>query len=578
MQNYIVHEEIGKGSFGSVFRATRKKDGKAVAIKKLNQTFGDWNAVRTLRECRANLVLSRDCKYLCQMYDIIRENDGTLYFSMELMPDGTLNDYIQSFRQQLRTSSSGDSNSARTHIGPSSIQSILRQVLRGLEHIHAKGYMHRDLKPENILMRGKECKVTDFSLSRMTVQKSQILQRSHASQECHQQRHGTRHNSPSQPQHHHCNPMAPTHTMHNALHQPSKMTSYVSTRWYRAPEIILCAPQYSTAVDLFALGCVMAELYTLDPLFPGSGEIPQLALICELWGGPLHWHEHWPEGKRLAAKMGLEVVADHHHLHHQNDSHQGGRNPTENEVQVRHHSVESTCRSKLRVKVPSACERALALMEHCLRINPNGRPTASNALQYDFFDPLVKNCPPSSISASPIPVDANTGTKNHHHHQNDNDSIAFLYSRNTPPTTSAEFTNHLSPSLLLDQNSQIINQSAAAVVSTNRDVDQGVFSSAMQSSSSHGSVMGFLSPSNISNTDLNRNSGLLDKHSLLGSIDCKKRRSQQSIIHSNRKKRGKEYKPSRAFFADMSNPSSLPNTMDWQPLRSLNFADVQRRR
>ncbi|KAL3941445.1 MAG: hypothetical protein SGBAC_004185, partial [Bacillariaceae sp.] len=502
----------------------------SVAIKKLNQKFGDWNDARSLREFRANVDLSKACTYVCQIYDIIREADGTLYFSMELMPDGTLNDYIESFRPQSQTSA-GESGSARTHIAPSFIQSIVRQILRGLEHIHSKGYMHRDLKPENILMRGKQCKVTDFSLARMTLQKKSQTQ-IHSNHHGH---HAVGHQSPSEPQHHLRDPSVstPTHAMHNTLHhQPSKMTSYVSTRWYRAPEIILCAQQYSSAVDLFGLGCVMAELYKLDPLLPGSGEIPQLALICELWGGQLHWHQHWPEGKRLAEKMGLAVD-------HPPDGHRHQGRPSENERQVRCYPFESTCRSKLRVEVPSACERALALMEDCLRMDPNGRPTASMALQYEFFEPMDAkySYQPSTISPSPVPSDAKTTEQN----QNGS-STSFLYGPNTPPPTPAEFTDLLSP-FRLDETSRLRNQSVATVVSMSRDVDPVI-----SSRNHHYCPVNFLSPSNISNAGLDHSG--MDKQSFVGRVDCKKRSTCQSTIHSDRKKRGKQYKAADAFFAD----------------------------
>ena len=56
-------------------------------------------------------------------------------------------------------------------------------------------------------------------------------------------------------------------------HGPLLETDYVSTRWYRAPEIILKANNYNSPVDIFALGCIMAELYLMSPIFCGSSEI-----------------------------------------------------------------------------------------------------------------------------------------------------------------------------------------------------------------------------------------------------------------------------------------------------------------
>ena len=59
-------------------------------------------------------------------------------------------------------------------------------------------------------------------------------------------------------------------------------TDYVSTRWYRAPEILLRAPDYNAPIDIFAMGCIMAELYTFRPLFPGNSTLEQ---VCTFWQG-----------------------------------------------------------------------------------------------------------------------------------------------------------------------------------------------------------------------------------------------------------------------------------------------------
>jgi protein kinase len=271
-----------------------------VAIKTINQKFDDWNDVKSFREFQAIRHLSQGCRHLCYIYDIMREQDCSLHFAFELMPDGTLNDYIHSFK------------SRGERVSPSLIGPILWQVLKGLQYIHSKGYMHRDIKPENLLMRGSICKVADFSLARGVVATS-------------------------------CG---------------KKMTSYVSTRWYRAPEIILCAPRYSTAIDMFALGCVMAELYRLEPLFPGTGEIVQLHMILNLWG-PMHL-ANWAEGVRLAKRLGIEVP-----------------HRTEND--------DWSDKNKIRSRVPTADLISISLLEELLKLNPDERMTATAALDHGFF-------------------------------------------------------------------------------------------------------------------------------------------------------------------------------------------------
>ena len=101
-----------------------------------------------------------------------------------------------------------------------------------------KGFFHRDLKPENLLCNGSDLvKIADFGLAR-------------------------------------------------EIRSRPPYTDYVSTRWYRAPEILLRSTSYSSPIDIWAVGCIAAECYTLRPLFPGSSEIDQLFKICGVLGTP----------------------------------------------------------------------------------------------------------------------------------------------------------------------------------------------------------------------------------------------------------------------------------------------------
>ena len=85
----------------------------------------------------------------------------------------------------------------------------------------------------------------------------------------------------------------------------SPVTSYVSTRWYRAPEMLLNDKNISYPVDIFALGCIMAELFELTALFPGNSEVDQLHKVLHFLGAPTA--SHWPEGFRLAQKISVEL-------------------------------------------------------------------------------------------------------------------------------------------------------------------------------------------------------------------------------------------------------------------------------
>ena len=114
--------------------------------------------------------------------------------------------------------------------------------------MHSHNYFHRDIKPENLLVSGETVKIADLGLAR-TVDSTRPL------------------------------------------------TAYVSTRWYRAPEVLMRARAYSCPVDVWAAGCILGELYRLDALFAGDTEIDQLAQIFAATGLPTA--ETWAEGANI---------------------------------------------------------------------------------------------------------------------------------------------------------------------------------------------------------------------------------------------------------------------------------------
>lgn len=119
-----------------------------------------------------------------------------------------------------------------------------------MAYVHKNGYAHRDLKPENLLITNDgTIKIADFGLAR-------------------------------------------------EMRESGPLTDYVSTRWYRAPELVLRSKRYTATADIFALGCIMAELYIGRPLFPGTSELDQMFKICSVLGTPSQGD--WPEGYRLA--------------------------------------------------------------------------------------------------------------------------------------------------------------------------------------------------------------------------------------------------------------------------------------
>ncbi|WRX09084.1 Protein kinase domain - like 10 [Theobroma cacao] len=118
------------------------------------------------------------------------------------------------------------------------LQYFLYQVLRGLKYVHSANVLHRDLKPSNLLLNANcDLKIGDFGLARTTS-------------------------------------------------ETDFMTEYVVTRWYRAPELLLNCSEYTAAIDIWSVGCILGEIMTRQPLFPGRDYVHQLRLITELIGSP----------------------------------------------------------------------------------------------------------------------------------------------------------------------------------------------------------------------------------------------------------------------------------------------------
>ncbi|KAM4606237.1 serine/threonine-protein kinase MAK [Polymixia lowei] len=222
-----------------------------------------------------------------KLKEVIRENDH-LYFVFEYMKEN-LYQLMKDRENKMFTENE--------------IRNIMFQVLSGLAFVHKHGFFHRDMKPENLLCMGPELvKIADFGLAR-------------------------------------------------EIRSRPPYTDYVSTRWYRAPEVLLRSSTYSSPIDLWAVGCIMAELYTLRPLFPGNSEVDQIFKICQVLGTVKK--SDWPEGYQLASAMNFrfpQCVPTH-----------------------------------LKTLIPNASNEAIALMKDLLQWDPKKRPTTVQALRYPYF-------------------------------------------------------------------------------------------------------------------------------------------------------------------------------------------------
>ena len=261
---YVVQDVLGQGAYGIVVSAFDAETKETVAVKKIERVFDhETFTKRTLREIRIlRLLKHENIISLKRVFASVKSNQfDDLYLVFDLMETDLAN--IIKSPQPL----SGHH-----------IQFFLYQILRGLKFLHSAGIIHRDIKPRNLLVNSNcDLKICDMGLARFDT--------------------GTLTSCPP-------------------------MTDYVATRWYRAPEIILQWDGYSKAIDLWAVGCILAELIGRKPIFPGMEADHQITLICEVLGRPspaLIQRCPHPETIQFLEALPLKATHPLNHLYRQAD-------------------------------------------------------------------------------------------------------------------------------------------------------------------------------------------------------------------------------------------------------------------
>lgn len=234
-ESYQRIEKIGEGTYGVVYKAREKKSGRIVALKKIRlENENEGIPATTIREI--SLLKTLKHPTIIDLYDVIYHNNK-LFLVFEYV-DIDLRTYLDNHyhNEQL--------------IPEKQIKKMCYQILTAVFVCHSKGILHRDLKPQNILVDNKgNVKLADFGLGRSI--------------------------------------SIPLRTY----------THDIVTLWYRPPEIILGSKYYSSSVDVWSAGCIMAELTMFKPLFPGDSEIDQLYKIFRILGTPTD--DTWPNVCKL---------------------------------------------------------------------------------------------------------------------------------------------------------------------------------------------------------------------------------------------------------------------------------------
>ncbi|KAL1488414.1 hypothetical protein ABEB36_014888 [Hypothenemus hampei] len=226
LDRFLKLGKAGEGTYGVVYKAKNKLTGKNVALKKIKlQKFynkGCSEGVPSTAMREITLLKGVRHSSIVELLDVMYTTDK-LYLVFEYL-DLDLKKYMDLTKYPLEQEL---------------IKSYMKQLLDAMAYLHSHRILHRDLKPQNLLVdREGHIKLADFGLSRSF--------------------------------------SLPTRTY----------THEVVTMWYRAPELLLGEKMYCTGVDMWSLGCVMAEMLVKRALFPGDSEIDQLYKIFKILGTP----------------------------------------------------------------------------------------------------------------------------------------------------------------------------------------------------------------------------------------------------------------------------------------------------
>ena len=296
MDDYEMITRLGGGSFADVYKAKEKSTGELVAIKVLKRKYKKWEDCLELRECSSlqklhdsSLANKPGAENIIKLKQIIFiKKTGTLNLVFEYMKT----DLLELMKEQ-----------EPSILSEEQIRDIMYQTLLGLSFMHKYGFFHRDMKPENLLLNGKKIKIADFGLAR-------------------------------------------------EIRSVPPYTEYVSTRYYRAPECILQFTNYNSPIDIWGLGCIMAEMYLHpQPLFCGSNEKEVLFKICSVLGTPTY--DTWNDGIQQANIVGIKF-------------------PTNPGIDL----------EKI---ITGASSEAIDLIKQMLQWDPNKRATAKALLKHPFF-------------------------------------------------------------------------------------------------------------------------------------------------------------------------------------------------
>jgi len=337
-RKYEVVQKLGKGAYGIVWRAQDKKSRETVALKKIFDAFQNaTDAQRTYREIMF-LEKMHGHEHIISLRCCLRaDNDRDIYLIFDYMETDLHAASRANILQDIHK------------------QYIMWQALKALKYMHSAELLHRDMKPSNLLLNS-DClmKVADFGLARSL--RDQSLQ----------------------------------------SEENTVLTDYVATRWYRAPEILLGSTKYSFAVDMWSMGCILAEMLQGKPIFPGSSTINQIEKIVELTGMP---SEDVIKGISPFAPTMMQSL-------HGEKRREALQPNTMDTFNLSKRDGPADRAASWRTKLPNASAEAIDLLQKLLSFTPQHRISAEGALDHpyvaQFHDPAVERVADFAVQ---VPID-----------------------------------------------------------------------------------------------------------------------------------------------------------------------------